>query len=243
MGQVKRKLKAFGRQIWELFKWSLPAALMYFCAGSILMMLTMKENEVFWDGGKLAWTLVCAVGGAAYNALMCYGQGGNAYEMLVSGNIKRTAIDDYGGGYKMSSHKYAKEYRVWKGFGCGAFMALYPLLFGIIFGLNQTSLETQTSSTGLAVLLIVGFLLSGWTLLPIYYMNASGFGVSYFVSCAFAIIPIAVSGTFYILGAYGRRNKAIKEQMLADRAAAAEAAREKKINYGGLPGTKPRKRK
>ncbi|MBQ7369235.1 MAG: hypothetical protein IJW60_05965, partial [Clostridia bacterium] len=158
-------------------------------------------------------------------------------------NIKRTSMDEYGGGYRMSSHKYAKEYRVWKGFANGAFTAIYPLLFGIIFGVNQTAIDTQTGTTGLAILLLIGFLLSGWSLLPIYYMNASGMGVSYFVSCAFAIVPIAVSGAFYILGAYGRRNKAIKEQMLADRAAAAEAAREKKINYGGLPGTKPRKRR
>ena len=34
-----------------------------------------------------------------------------------------------------------------------------------------------------------------------------------------------------------------KAQELADRASKAEAQREKKINYGGLPGTKPRKRK
>ena len=30
---------------------------------------------------------------------------------------------------------------------------------------------------------------------------------------------------------------------LADKAAAAQVVKEKKINYGGLPGTKPRKRK
>ena len=34
-----------------------------------------------------------------------------------------------------------------------------------------------------------------------------------------------------------------RKQEIADRQAAAEASKEKKINYGGLPGTKPKKRK
>jgi hypothetical protein len=45
------------------------------------------------------------------------------------------------------------------------------------------------------------------------------------------------------LGAYRKRNKKIREQIIADRMAQEEAKREKKINYGGLPGTKPKKRK
>ncbi|MBQ8308290.1 MAG: hypothetical protein IJX96_00480 [Clostridia bacterium] len=244
MAKFKNTIKKIGRQVWELFKSSIPAAIMYFCAGSILMMLTMKENEILWDGGKLAWTLVCAIAAAAYNGLVTYAQGGTAYENLVSGNLKRTSMDDYGGGYRISSHKYAKEYRAWKGFAIGAFIGVYTLIVGIIFGCNQAAIDGQAlQSTGMAVVVIVCFLISGWSVLPIYYMNASGMAVSYFLSCLFAIVPVIVTGAFYIIGAYGRRNKAIKAQELADRAAAAEANKVKKINYGGLPGTKPKKRK
>jgi hypothetical protein len=74
-------------------------------------------------------------------------------------------------------------------------------------------------------------------------MNANGFAISYYWSCLFGLLPIAVTGAFYIIGAYGRRNKALREQRIADAQAAAEANRVKKINYGGLPGTKPKKRK
>lgn len=243
MANFKKKLKKVGRQIWELFKGSIPAALMYFCAGTILMMLTMKEDALQWDGKKLAWTIVCIVGGAAYNALVTYAQGGNAYEMLVSGNIKRNSEFDRGGEIRISSHKFAKEYRPWKGFATGAMIALYTIVSGIIFGANQTAIDSQSMSTGLGVLLIVCFLLSGWSLLPLYYMNNSGIAVSYYVSILFAIVPIVVTGVMYIVGAYGRRNKAIREQELADKAAAAQEQKVKKINYGGLPGTKPRKRK
>ena len=243
MGMVAKKLKAIGGQAWQLFKSSIPSALMYICAGTTLMMLTLEQDQTYWESGNFAWTIVCGLIAVAYNAFMSYGMGGNAYEMLVSGNIKRNSMSEYGTELKMSSHKYAKEYRVWKGFACGAFTALYTIVFGVLFGCNQEALHAQTISSGHWALLLIGFLLAGWTLVPFYHLNQSGIAVSYFVSCAFAIIPILVSGVLYILGAYGKRNKAIQQQMIADRAAAAEAAKEKKINYGGLPGTKPKKRK
>jgi hypothetical protein len=49
----------------------------------------------------------------------------------------------------------------------------------------------------------------------------------------------------YIAGAYARRNKAIRQQLLAEQAEKAEEERRKnkKVNYGALPGTKPKKRK
>jgi hypothetical protein len=249
MANVKKKLKKIGRQIWELFKASIPASLMYFCAGTVLMMLTMKGEVVSWDGKKLAWTIVCVLVAMGYDMLVTYAQGGNGYEMLVSGNMKRTSAYSAGGELKISSHKYAKEYRTWKGFAIGAFMGLFPLVTGIIFGANQAAIDgvlltgEGAISKGLAVVMIICFLLSGWSILPFYYMNAAGASISYFLTCLFALIPIAVTGTMYIVGAYGRRNKTIKAQELADRAAQAEAKKEKKINYGGLPGTKPKKRK
>ena len=172
---------------------------------------------------------MCSLAALVFNAFVTYGMGGDGYEMLVSGNIKRMSTDEHGGGFKMSSHKYAKEYRVWKGFLIGAFVALYTIAFGILFGCNQEAINAEKVSLGVSALHFFGFLLSGWTLLPIYYLNMNGIAVSYFIACAFAILPVLVSGMFYILGAYGKRNKAIKKQMLADQAAAAEAAKEKKI--------------
>ena len=70
-----------------------------------------------------------------------------------------------------------------------------------------------------------------------------GMGVSYWFSLLMALIPIAVTGATYLWGAYGKRNKITREQELADRAARAQENKPKKINYGGLPGTKPRKKK
>jgi len=246
---VKKTMKKIGRQAWELFKASIPAGIMFACAGTVLLMLTMKQDNMAWDGTKLTWTLVCGIVALAYDALVTYAQGGNGYEMLVSGNMKRVSSMDFDGGYKISSHKEAKEYRDWKGFAIGGFISLYAIITAIVFGCNQTTIDsalagnTGVMGKGLAIVIIICFLLSGWSILPFYFANAGGASVSYFLSSILAIAPIVVTGVFYILGAYGRRAKAIKAQELADRASKAEAQREKKINYGGLPGTKPRKRK
>lgn len=245
MAQIKKKLKKFGRYTWELYKGSLPAFFMYLCASSILLMLTMKGDTLKWNGKQLTWTLVCAIGGLAYHALLAWASGGNQYEMLVSGNIKRTAADAYGNEYKISTHKEAKEYRPWKGFAVGAFSAVFVVITALVFGCNQTKIDAQQTKGGLGVLMVILLFLSGWSILPFYYMNGVGISVSYFLSGLLALLPIAVSGGMYIAGAYSRRNKAIRQQILADREAAALAAREKnkKINYGGLPGTKPKKKR
>lgn len=243
MANVKKALKKFGRYAWELFKDALPSLFMYLCASMILLMLTLKGEKIEWNSTKLAWTVVCGLGGLAYTALMMWAVGGQHYEMLVSGNIKRSTAETYGMAYKISSHKEAKEYRDWKGFAIGGFMAIVPIITAIIFGCNQTAISSKLSGGVLSITVLICFFLSGWTILPFYYMNHAGIHVSYFLSGLLGLLPIIVAGVFYIIGAYARRNKAVREQELADRAAAAQANKEKKINYGGLPGTKPKKRK
>ncbi len=242
--EVRKKMKKFGRYTWELFKSSILPTIMYLCAGAIIMMLTMKK-EVDWSGKKIAWTVVCIVVAAAYHALVSWANGGTQYEMLVSGNVKRSTYDAYGNEFKMSTHKEAKEYRPWKGFVSGAFTALFAVFFGILLGCNQSKVHSDDASQFLKVMIVLSFFLSGWSILPLYCMNETGIAASYFLSVAFALIPILVAGGFYIAGAYARRNKAVRQQIIAEQAAAAEEARRanKKINYGALPGTKPKKRK
>ena len=243
MATFKKKWKNFWRYVWSMFKTSIPATFMYFCAGTILMMLTLKGEEITWTNKKLAWTIVCILGGAAYNALVAWANGGSHYEMLVSGNVKRSRMSDDGSGFRMSSHKEMKEYRVWKGFAIGGFSAFWTVLVGVVFACNQSNVSADTSGGALGVFMALSFFISGWSILPLYYMNCDGIYVNYALSCLFALIPILVTGIFYILGAYSRRNKAIRQQILADKAEAERQQNPKKINYGGLPGTKPRKRK
>ncbi len=240
----KKQMQKFGRYVWEAFKGSILPTVMYCCAGLIMMMITMKES-VKWGGSQIAWSVVCIIGAAAYHALAGWASGGNQYEMLVSGNVKRSTMDAYGNGYKISSHKEVKEYRPWKGFASGAFVAVLPVIFAIILGCNQDVVHSDNAPKWVAVVLLISFFLSGWTVIPFYCMNEVVGPTSYFLSLLFVLIPVAVSGASYIAGAYGRRNKTMRLQALEEKAAAAEEAKRanKKINYGGLPGTKPKKRK
>ena len=245
MANFKKKLKFIGGYVWVLFKSSILSSFMYFCAGSILMMLVMKGKEVDWSNNDILWTVVCILGGAGYNALASWATGGSHYEMLVSGNVKRSAYDAYGNPYKMSGHKIAQEYRPWKGFVVGAFTAIAPIVFGILLGANQSVIDGGKYGKAIGVLLLLSFFLSGWSVIPFYCLNQIGVSVSYYITIVFALIPIIVTGGMYIAGAYARRAKAIRQQKLAEAAALAEEERKKnkKINYGGLPGTKPKKRK
>lgn len=240
MAKFKQKFKYYAGYTWQMIKSSLPSMFMYFCAGTILMMIffNVGEDEALkWENKHSIWAIVCIVAAAGYDGLVAWANGGSHYEMLVSGNIKRSTADLYGASYKISSHKEAKEYRVWKGFLVGAIVGLFPLITGLAFGISQTAIDTK-----LSVGALVGFLCSGWSVLPFYGANLTG-KVSYFLSCLFALVPICVHGGLYIAGAYARRNKAIRQQILADKAAEAEANKPKKINYGGLPGTKPKKKR
>ena len=245
----KAKMQVFWKTVWECFKRSIAAMFTYFCAGTILMMLTMKgDMSTGMTGTRWAWTIVCIVAALAYNGFVVYMTGGNHFEMLVSGNMKRASAMNMGGEYKISSHKLEKEYRVWKGFAIGAFLSIFAVIGAFVFEANASEImklgvKDAQVDKGAAIAFLIFSLLSGWSLLPFVFANLGGASVSYLVSLVLAVLPIIVTGVFYILGAYGRRAKTIKAQELADRAAAAEAAKPKKINYGGLPGTKPRKRK
>ncbi len=255
MANVKNKLKGIGRQFWELFKGGITGALMYACAGAILAILTLKTNEIRWDGGKIAWTVVCIFLATAYAGFMAYAHGSAAYDMLVTGNLKRISVAGATEGYKMSGHIYAKEYRAWKGFGMAAFMTVIPLVCGIIFGAKQDTVDYTLArivageDEGLGVGMFIALLIAGWSLLPFFISNAQtvaagGVGISYYYSCFFALLPLLVAGGMYIVGAYAKRAKTLRQQQIADRAEReAKENREKKINYGGLPGTKPKKRK
>ena len=245
MSNIKETLKNVGKHVWELFKASVPAGLMYLCASLILLVLTLKGEKIEWNNTNLLWSIVCCVGGLAYTGLVMWANGGQHYEMLVSGNIKRVTAEKYGSSYKISSHVEAKEYRAWKGFVIGCFLAIGPIITAIIFGCNQDAINAGLSGGALSVVVLICFFVSGWTILPFYYMNSAGIYANYFLSGLLGLLPIAVAGGFYIIGAYARRNKSIRQQEAASKAAAAQAQKEKekKINYGALPGTKPKKRK
>jgi len=247
MSDFKTKWKVFWRIVWECFKSSITPGIMYFLAGMVMLIVQSKNYAL---SAQIAWAVGCALVAFAYNGFVIWVKGGTHYEMLVSGNMKRRSAMQMGSELNISSYKFQQEYRSWKGFAIGAFVAFMTVLGSVIFGCNQDRIvallvqeEGAKTSMGFAVVQLIFYCFAGWILVPLAAVNAAGTAVSFFVGCAFAIFPFAITGGMYIAGAYGRRNKRLREQEIAARAAEAEANKPKKINYGGLPGTKPRKRK
>lgn len=245
MSDFKTKWKVFWRIVWECFKRSVTPFVMYFLAGLVMLMIQSK----YGFSAQMTWAVICALAALAYNGFLLWVNGGSHYEMLVSGNMKRRSAMQMGSDLNITSYKFEKEYRPWKGFVIGLFVSVLLIIGSIVFGCNQDKIitamtdENVTVSKGLAIAELIFYCCAGWVLVPLASINAAGTYVSFFVGCAFALLPVAVSGGLYIAGAYGRRNKRLREQEIAAKAAEAEANKPKKINYGGLPGTKPKKRR
>ena len=261
MKKFKELMKILWANVWQVIKGSFLSLVFYGIASSVCFMALLNEE---WTGPlseglnatRLMWLIIAAVLAAAYNGMVAFANGGRGYEMLVSGNMKRMSAERLGSQIKISVHKEVEEYRDWKGFVCGAVIAVFTVLFGILMEANATAVNealvmmtkpveegAQAGSQSAAILLLVCLLLSGWSLLPFAFANMTGAAVSYMYSCLFGLIPILVTGILYIVGAYAKRAKAIKAQMAADAASKAQTEKPKKINYGGLPGTKPKKRR
>lgn len=246
MSKIKAVLKRVWDYVWDCFKGSFMSGFTYMLASMILLMLTIKEGAKYSE--QMTWCAVVIVLSIVYNGLLTWNYGATNFEMLVSGNMKRISAEQFGTEYKISSHKYAKEYRPWKGFVMGAFCMVLPVIVAIFFGanaeeINRAATGEETIAQWKGVMVLVGLFLSGWTILPFYCMNMAGIAVNYYLSLLIAVLPVIVSGGTYIWGAYAKRAKNIRAQEMADKAAQAQASKPKKINYGGLPGTKPRKRK
>ena len=251
MSKFKKQAKTVWTWTWECIKRSFISLIMYITLSLVLFMFT-NEGQDWSDGmttGRLWWCIGLIVAAVAYNGFTAFVEGGNGYDMLVAGNMKRMTSE--AGVLKMSSHKVQKEYRAWKGFAIGGLVCLITVITGLIWGANQNAIDQvlltdQDASVSmvLRVFIFIGMFVWGWATLPFIFLNAGGAHVSYYLMMLFGILPVVVSGIFYIVGAYARRRKKLNLQAAEERAAEEAAkAKEQKINYGGLPGTKPNKKK
>lgn len=242
MKSFKKNAGKVWRTVRECLVHSLVPLFMYLAMSGMLLVVLQRHTDE--DGNVtrtavLTASIICGIIAVAYNALMSWGCGGSHFEQLVSGNMKRRSAEELGSDLTITGYKAHKEYRPWKGFLMGFFVCLPVVIGGLLFGKYQANIEAGTTGKGAAVLLLIFEFLAGWAVMPFQYLHAS----NYYLSVLFALIPLIVSGVFYIVGAYSRRASVAKKQALADRKSAEQTAKPKKINYGGLPGTKPNKKR
>lgn len=242
MSNFKKEAGKVWRTVRECLLHALVPIFMYLAMSGILLIVLQKhagEDGAVSRSTVLTASIICGVIAVAYNALMSWGCGGTHFEQLISGNMKRRSAAELGSDLTITGYKEHKEYRPWKGFLMGFFVCLPVVVAGLLFGKFQPVIESGTTGKGAAIALLIFEFFAGWAVMPFQYLHASNF----YMSILFALIPFVVSGVFYIVGAYSKRAKVAKQQALADRKSAEQTAKPKKINYGGLPGTKPNKKR
>lgn len=146
---------------------------------------------------------VCVLCGAAFNAHLCYNYGKMHYDAYITGCLHRK--NELFGIASGGNHQPEKEYRVWKGFFIGFLVGVPVLVLGAL-----------ASIPGWDWMLIIMSLMCWWAYIPaswvaIYHQNVmgiEGFTVAAYWAFPMIVLPIIVSGVFYIVGAYvNKRNR------------------------------------
>ena len=216
---------------WQLFwriqreSWRrmLTPALMYFFMS--LMMLAVQVIEIVWL--QIVLGVACIAGGIFFNAHLMFHFGDAHYDTFLSGRLYRKREQEEGI-FTAPDHHVEKEYRPWKGFFIGFLIGLPVILLGILSG----ALEGTTAGNAM---LWAFAMLAGCAIVPITWLRnyVSGLaGLSYFWTIPTVIVPIVVSGVFYMLGAWNnQRKRTRREEREAAIKAAAEAAREERLHH------------
>lgn len=179
------------RTIGECLRRSVVPLLMY-----LFMSMAAFSTQLF-SSEKVTWWsmllgIVCIIIGALYNAYLCFNYGKKHYDVFVTGELHR--LNDKFGIQTGGDYRAHCEYRPWKGFVIGLFTGSLALLFGII--------SIFTYKVDLPFLL-----LAGWAFLPVLWARqlTGNLYIKGVWSLFMLILPIVVSGVFYLLGAHKRK--------------------------------------
>ena len=203
------RAQMFWRTQAECLRRAITPCLMYvFMSMIALVMQTVSKGVVSW--WSIALGIVCIVCGAVYNAHLCFHTGKKHYEVYLTGEFRRRneAFGIESGG----DYRAHEEFRVWKGFYIGLLTGLPVLIFGTVSAFTRA-------------VDFVYLMFAGWAYLPLAWARqiSGNLNINGAWTLFMLLLPIAVSGTFYLLGARKRRTE--KEQADA-RAAEVERIRE-----------------
>ncbi|MCI8500512.1 MAG: hypothetical protein HFE28_07905 [Clostridia bacterium] len=156
--------------------------------------------------------VVCVLCGAAFNAHLCFNYGKMHYDAYITGCLHRK--NELFGIPSGGNHRPEKEYRPWKGFLIGFLVGVPVILLG---GFGHIS-------NWVAIIL---FLLAWWAYVPASWaahyhtaiLKIEGYTVSTLFALPMIVLPVLVSGVFYIVGAYvNKRNRAAGKLTKAEEA-------------------------
>ncbi len=149
----------------------------------------------------------CLLIALAYDAFLSFQEGKTHYDALLTGNLHRENVLFGIGSSK--EIRTEKEYRFWKGFLIGFYVALPLLLVGAIGG----AVTLGNPSAGNSFQFALDFL-AGWAMVPVQLLvSAESAAKRLFLSLVMAVVPVVVTGVFYIVGAM--KEKRVKDEQRA----------------------------
>lgn len=222
-GSAPTKWKLFWLIQKESWRRMVTPYLMYFFM-SLIMLAAQAIDNIY---AKVIIGILCILAGAFFNGHLMYNCGALHYSNFVSGEIRRRN-ELFGIASEGSGHRVETEYRPWKGFYIGFLVGIPVIILGALSGRFYDSMGGNFAQLAL-------IMFAGWAIIPITWFGARtneagesiGLKVSPYWSIVMIVLPILVSGIFYIIGAL--REKRRREEQAA-RAARVEEARLKAQN-------------
>lgn len=188
------KGQLIGRNIKECWRRAVTPSLMYLFMSLLAFACTAINSFAF----QVALGTICIAGGAMFNAHLCYQFGKLHYDAYITGCLHRK--NQLFGIASGGDHHVEREYRPWKGF-----------LIGFLVGVPVIVLALLTlAAPGIFEVALMMF--SGYAIFPVRWLR-TGLKmewISALWSIAVILLPIIVSGVFYLIGAW--KEKQIKEQ-------------------------------
>ena len=212
------KWQLFWRIQRESWRRMVTPSLMYFFMS--LIMLSCQAISNLWLRSLIG--VACIGMGAFFNGHLCYNCGALHYGELVSGTIFRR--NEALGIATGISHRVEREYSPWKGFYIGFLIGVPVILLGVLAGAFM-----GTEGGNWAAVAFMMF--DGWAIAPVTWIrDFMGLEtLSYYWSILMIILPILVSGIFYIYGAVKEKSKREAELECTARIEEARLKAEKEV--------------
>ena len=205
---AERGIEVKGAKLfWRIQKTCMYRAVTPYCMYLIMSLIMLCCQLIPQPPLKYILSVLCLIGGMAYNAHLAYHYGENHYGAYVAGCLHRqNALFGIESG---GDHRVEREYRVWKGFLIGFYVGLPVILLGVLAG-SVPALGT----TGELIL----DMFAGWAVIPFQWIRDSLAGGWVLYLAAFmSVIPVTVTGVFYIVGAMREKTKREEADARAER--------------------------
>lgn len=188
------KAQLFGRTLRECWRRAITPSLMYL----FMSLLAFACTAINVFALRVVLGSFCIVGGAAFNAHLCYQFGKMHYDAYLTGCLhRRNQVFGIASG---GDHRVEREYRPWKGLVIGFLVGVPVIVFALL----------TLAAPGVFEVALMMF--TGYAIFPVQWLRV-GLDwpwISALWSMAFVLLPMIVSTIFYFVGAW--KEKQIKEQ-------------------------------